>query len=55
LLFPETDKGLGPCSVTFDQYVEDCLIHLRNQHCYTRLSEDEAMAEVVLLEDKIEK
>lgn len=55
LLFPETDKGLGPCSVTFDQYVEDCLIHLRNQQCYTRLSEEEAMAEVVLLEDKIEK
>ncbi|KAL3786063.1 LOW QUALITY PROTEIN: hypothetical protein ACHAWO_007252 [Cyclotella atomus] len=55
LLFPETDKGLGPCSVTFDQYVEDCLIHLRNQQCYTRLSEEEAMAEVVLLEDKLEK
>jgi hypothetical protein len=55
LLYPETDKGLGPCSVTFDQYVEDCLIHLRNQQCYTRLSEDEAMTEVALLEDKIEQ
>jgi hypothetical protein len=55
LLFPETDKGLGPCSVTFDQYVEDCLVHLCNQQCYTRLSEDEAMAEVAMLEDKIEK
>jgi len=23
LIFPNTDKGLGPCAVEFNQYVED--------------------------------
>jgi hypothetical protein len=42
LLYLETDKGLGPCAVTYDQYVEDSLINLRNQECYPQLSEEEA-------------
>jgi hypothetical protein len=53
LLFPETDKGLGPCAVTYDQYIEDCLVHLRNQECYQRLSEEEALAAAATLEDDI--
>ena len=43
LLFPEADKGLGPCSVTYNQYVEDCLKHLLNRECYKILSEEEAL------------
>ena len=42
LIFPETDKGLGPCAVTYDQYVEACLKHLRNTECYDILTEEEA-------------
>lgn len=54
LLFPETDKGLGPCAVTYDQYVEDCLVHLLNEECYRRLSKEEALAAVAALETDIE-
>lgn len=42
LLFPLTDKGLGPCSVEYDQYVKDCLRHLLNSEVYQQLSESEA-------------
>ena len=42
LLFPETDKGLGPCAVTYDQYIEDCLLHLKNPKCYRQLSASDA-------------
>jgi hypothetical protein len=30
LLFPDTDKGLGPCAVTYEQYVTDGLKHLND-------------------------
>jgi hypothetical protein len=53
LLFPETDKGLGPCAVEYDQYVEDVLIHLRDTSVYTRLSEEEALKAVKALETAI--
>jgi hypothetical protein len=53
LLFPETDKGLGPCAVTYDQYVEDCLIHLQNKTCYQQLSEEEAMDTATILDKEI--
>ena len=43
-LFPEADKGLGPCAVTYDQYVEDCLKHLRTKGVYRQLSAEEANA-----------
>ena len=42
LVFPDTDKGLGPCAVEFTQYVRDCLAHLRNGKVYQRLTNDEA-------------
>jgi hypothetical protein len=54
LLFPDTDKGLGPCAVEYGQYVEDCLVHLRNDECYQQLSMEEAETEVSLLTEKIE-
>ena len=50
LLFPETDKGLGPCAVTYDQYVEDCLKHLKNTECYKILTEEEAKQRISELE-----
>jgi hypothetical protein len=54
LLFPDTDKGLGPCAVEYSQYVEDCLVHLRNDECYKMLTEEEAQLEVTQLTEKIE-
>eukprot|EP00956_Cyclotella_meneghiniana_P029618 scaffold72396_cov41-Cyclotella_meneghiniana.AAC.3 len=50
LIFPETDKGLGPCAVTYDQYVEACLKHLRNTECYDILTEEEARQGIEELE-----
>lgn len=34
LLFPETYIGLGPCSIIYDQYIEDVLLHLMNEDIY---------------------
>ena len=42
-LFPETDKGLGPCAVLLMQYIEDVLVHLCNSEVYDRLTEEEAL------------
>jgi hypothetical protein len=53
LLFPETDKGLGPCAVTYDQYVEDVFVHLLNTECYKRLTEEEAQTFAERLEEEI--
>ena len=52
-LFPETDKGLGPCCVTYNQYVTDALTHLQNQEVYQQLSESEAKAAISSLDDSI--
>ncbi len=43
LLFPNSDKGLGPCAVTYDQYVHDSLTHLRDPTTYLQLSKEEAL------------
>ena len=51
-LYPLADKGLGPCGVRVEQYVEDGLIHLRNEDVYEQLSAEEAIrATDVLLND----
>eukprot|EP00956_Cyclotella_meneghiniana_P031768 scaffold84611_cov48-Cyclotella_meneghiniana.AAC.1 len=42
-LFPETDKGLGPCAVTFIQYIEGVLVHLLNEEVYEQLTTEEAL------------
>jgi hypothetical protein len=55
LLFPSADKGLGPCAVTYDRYIEDCLVHLKNRKCYSIISEEDAKLAIELLEDDIEK
>jgi ribosome-associated translation inhibitor RaiA len=55
LLFPSADKGLGPCAVTYDRYVEDCLVHLKIRKCYSIISEKDAKLAIELLEDDIEK
>lgn len=54
LLFPQTDKGLGPCAVEVDQYIEDCLIHLRDEQIYRQLTDQEATAILSSLETKID-
>ncbi|KAL3772001.1 hypothetical protein ACHAWO_008173 [Cyclotella atomus] len=55
LLFPLADKGLGPCAVTYDQYIKDCLVHLKNQECYSIIPEQDAKLAIDVLEDDIEK
>ena len=52
-LFPETDKGLGPCCVTYDQYVQDALIHLKTEEVYQQLSETEASNIIATLDNSI--
>eukprot|EP00956_Cyclotella_meneghiniana_P007975 scaffold10615_cov40-Cyclotella_meneghiniana.AAC.1 len=42
-LFPETDKGLRPCCVRTEQYLEDAAVHLNNKDVYEVLSEEEAL------------
>ena len=39
--------------VTYDQYVSDCLRHLKDQTVYWNLTEAEAVAAVQLLKTKI--
>jgi hypothetical protein len=53
IMFPNTDKGLGPCAVEYDQYVTDCLKHLQDDIVYKRLSEEEATAAIQKLSDQI--
>ena len=53
-LFPEADKGLGPCAVTYEQYVVDCLKHLRNESVYSQLSESEATATAKHLKSQLD-
>jgi hypothetical protein len=42
LLFPDTDKGLGPCTVTYNQYVNDALAHPTDTLTFDRLSKEVA-------------
>ena len=52
-LFPEADKGLGPCAVKFIQYIEDVLVHLCNEEIYERLTEEEALLHTDVLHAEI--
>lgn len=54
-LFPEADKGLGPCCVKYDQYVMDSLKHLSNSEVYRQLTEEEALALAENLKSEIEE
>lgn len=54
-LYPLADKGLGPCAVLYEQYVEDCLVHLLNETVYERLSLEEALQATATLKAKIGK
>jgi hypothetical protein len=51
-LFPETDKGLGPCAVTHEQYTT--VEHLTNKDVYEQLSETEALAAATALNSDIQ-
>lgn len=39
LFFPDTNKGLGPCSIMYDQYVADCLIRLSDKSIFKQHAE----------------
>ena len=54
LLFPSTDKGLGPCAVKFEQYVTNGLVHLTSATVYEWMSEEEAWQAVRDLSNNIE-
>jgi hypothetical protein len=53
LLFPNSDKGLGPCAVTYNQYITDCLIHLQDTTTYKQLTKEEAFDHATTLHAKI--
>ena len=53
LVFPDTDKGLGPCAVTYDQYIRDALVHLKDPTVFKQLSKEEAWAKAQLIENNI--
>ena len=53
LLFPDTDKGLGPCAVTYAQYITDTLIHLTDTTVFTRLSPEDAQNSAATIEQEI--
>jgi hypothetical protein len=54
LLFPDSDKGLGPCAVIYDQYVHDCLHHLNDHTTYQRLTREEAFTHSGKMEESIQ-
>ena len=45
ILIVNADKGLGPCAVTYEQYIRDALKHLTDEATYEPLSEPTAFAE----------
>ena len=47
------DKGLGPCAITWDQYIQDCLIHLNDCSIFERLTPVDAQAATNTLEESI--
>ena len=51
LLFPDADKGLGPCAVTYEQYVQDCLVHLTDPATFKHLSPTAAHSAAHALEE----
>ena len=54
LIFPDTDKGLGPCAVTYNQYVTDALTHLTDSTVFERLTPDEAWERAHTIEQDIQ-
>eukprot|EP00956_Cyclotella_meneghiniana_P009197 scaffold12642_cov53-Cyclotella_meneghiniana.AAC.3 len=52
-LYPLADKGLGPCGVLTEQYIEDALIHLCNEEVYEQLTEEEATQATDVLHTEI--
>ena len=53
LLFPNADKGLGPCAVLFEQYIEDGLVHLCNDKVYQQLSDVEAFQHIKIVKEEV--
>jgi hypothetical protein len=47
------DRNFSGISNLDDQYMEDCLIHLRNTTCYQQLSEAKVMEAVAILEEEL--
>eukprot|EP00956_Cyclotella_meneghiniana_P004412 scaffold5387_cov81-Cyclotella_meneghiniana.AAC.1 len=54
LLFPEADKGLGPCAVLYEQYIEDALVHLLNEEVYQQLSAEEAAESIDMVSSLVQ-
>lgn len=54
LVFPDTDKGLGPCAVKLDQYIIDGLKHLNDATTWAPLTAAEADALADSLVEQVE-
>lgn len=55
VLIVNADKGLGPCAVTYQQYVTDALKHLTDVSTYQRLTSEEAFTEAKITQGLIMK
>lgn len=53
IVIVNADKGLGPCAVLYKQYVNDALVHLKDEKTYVQLSDDEAAAAAINTESLI--
>jgi hypothetical protein len=53
ILFPNADNNLGPCPITYEQYVKDCLAHLTDTTTIERLLPTHAQSATNALEDAI--
>jgi hypothetical protein len=53
IVIVNADKGLGPCAVLYKQYVNDALVHLKDEKTYVQLPNDEAAAAAINTESLI--
>lgn len=53
-MFPDTDNGLGPCALTFNQYVENCLLYLANSVAFWKSPPETALSLTDYPKEKIE-
>jgi hypothetical protein len=55
LLVPDANKGHGPCAIEYEQYIQDCLIHLTDTSTFECLSPTEAHSAADTFEKSILK
>ena len=53
IVIANSNKGLGPCAVELERYIQDALVHLLDRKTYIILSEEEALNEAERLGEEI--